>query len=216
MDQQNNISKIRQEYQSSRLSRNDLTENPFNFFHKWIDEAMKARIPEPTAMNLATVSYDGQPSSRIVLLKEITNECICFFTNYNSRKAIQIEQNNKAAVNFFWPLLERQIRIEGLIYKCDPELSEIYFKSRPYESQLGAWASPQSQVIENREELLSRYEKIKHQYINPDSVPKPPHWGGYSLKPHLFEFWQGRSGRLHDRFQYLKEDTRWIIQRLAP
>ncbi|MBN2166563.1 MAG: pyridoxamine 5'-phosphate oxidase [Marinilabiliaceae bacterium] len=216
MDNDLNLFKIRQEYKLKELTKEELGDDPFIAFKLWLNEAIQSKESEPTAMSLATVSSHGQPSCRIVLLKEIKPDCICFFSNYNSKKGKELSENSKAALTFFWPLLERQIRIEGIIRKSDADISDIYFKSRPYESQIGAWASRQSELIPNRDYLVKQYQKYKKMYSNPDLIPRPSYWGGYQLKPHFFEFWQGRQGRLHDRITFDFKNSNWVIDLLAP
>lgn len=216
MKKNKELHKIRQEYRAKTLSKSDLKDNPIDLFRLWLNEAIDQKVDEPTAFNLATVDVNQQPSSRIVLLKELTELGFCFFTNFNSKKAKQIGQVSKAAANFFWPILQRQVRVEGDVVKCDEADSENYFLKRPYDSQLGAWASPQSERIVSREELINLYTRVKEKFTNSESIERPPFWGGYRLEPKLIEFWQGRSGRLHDRFQYQLVDDRWQIDRLAP
>lgn len=216
MDSENEFSKIRQEFKLRELTREELGNNPIIALKKWLNEAIESKVAEPTAMLLASADDKGHPSCRVVLLKEVKPECICFFTNYNSRKSQDFEKNNNVAATFFWPNMERQIRIEGIIKKSDPDISDIYFSSRPYESQIGAWASPQSEVIENRDFLENNYKSFEKKYLNPDRVPRPPFWGGYKILPNYFEFWQGRPGRLHDRIQFKKMNNEWDINRLAP
>ena len=173
-------------------------------------------ISEPNAMTLATASADGFPSARIVLLKGFDEEGFVFYTNYNSYKANQLDENPKACLVFFWKELERQVRISGIVTRVTEEESDIYFHSRPVGSRIGAWASPQSQSIENREWLEQVFEKKKEEFRQGE-IPRPPHWGGYRLKPVIVEFWQGRFSRLHDRIQYtLDENGAWKIERLAP
>ena len=188
-------------------------------FYKWWDEAIDAEVLEPNAMTLATVNNSSQPSARIVLLKTASAEGFEFFTNYNSQKAQDLEQNPRAALLFFWKEIERQVRIEGLVEKLPRERNQVYFQSRPRGSQIGAWASPQSQVIPNRELLENEVEKISGQFENVDPLPCPDHWGGYLVRPMMIEFWQGRGDRLHDRYRYTRnenEEANWSIDRLAP
>jgi pyridoxamine 5'-phosphate oxidase len=216
MKTKRNLYDIRQEYLYKELSKNELNDDPFDFLKRWIDDAISFKVEEPTAMNLATVDSNGQPSGRIVLLKDITRNGICFFTNYESRKAFHLSGNARAAATFFWPAIERQIRIEGSVIICDSEISDQYFNSRPYESKIAAWASPQSKSILNRDVLVEKFESLKHQFKENDPIPRPQNWGGFQLQPHLFEFWQGRKSRLHDRFQYQLIKNAWVIERLAP
>jgi pyridoxamine 5'-phosphate oxidase len=207
---------IRKSYQRAELKDSDLSPDPIVLFNQWWKEALDANLTEPNAMTLATVSQDGQPSARTVLLKGISNHGFEFYTNYESRKATEMEENPKVALLFFWKELERQIRIEGVVEKVNRERSREYFQSRPLGSQIGAWASPQSRRIEDREELDNAVSRIEQKFIGQDPLPLPDHWGGYIVKPHLFEFWQGRQDRLHDRFEYVLENKLWNIRRLAP
>jgi len=209
------IADIRKEYSAHRLTASEVAKSPIDQFLSWFNLALNAEIMEPNAMTLCTV--DGNtPSSRIVLLKGIENEGFVFYTNYNSSKGLQMEKSPNVCLNFFWPELERQVRIEGEVQKVDAATSDQYFKSRPRASQIGAWVSPQSEVIENREVLDSRLEEIELKFRGKD-IERPPHWGGYSVTPNLVEFWQGRPSRLHDRIRYtLSESKNWKIERLAP
>jgi pyridoxamine 5'-phosphate oxidase len=212
----NAIAGIRKEYASETLLENDVETHPIQQFQKWWDQALKADILEPNAMTLATASADGLPSARIVLLKGFHERGFVFYTNYRSFKAMQLEENPKASLLFHWKELERQVRIMGVIEKIPGNESDEYFKSRPAGSRVGAWASPQSQVIENRQWLEKEFEKRIKEFEN-NTIPRPPHWGGYLVKPVIMEFWQGRYSRLHDRIQYsLEGDGNWKIERLAP
>jgi pyridoxamine 5'-phosphate oxidase len=197
------------------LSEDDVNKNPINQFADWWDEAIDSNIEEANAMTLATVNEQGYPSARIVLLKDFNEYGFVFFTNYESRKGKSLLNNPKAAVVFFWKELERQVRIEGIVEKISEEESTAYFTSRPIESKIGAWASPQSKSIESRTFLEERFKNYEQQFSNHD-IPKPPHWGGYIVKPSRIEFWQGRPGRLHDRIEYNKNNEGWTIERLAP
>lgn len=211
------LSQLRQDYQKLSLSEKEIDDNPVIFFKQWFQQALDAQEYEPNAMTLATVSADGKPSARIVLLKGVEENDFIFFTNYSSRKGQQIGSNPFAALVFFWKSLERQVRIEGVIEKVNPEVSSEYFYSRPFESQIGAISSPQSQIIESREWLQDRFENLKTIHEKDKAVVRPEHWGGYRLKPELIEFWQGRSSRLHDRIQFSKnEQGLWVKNRLAP
>ncbi len=206
---------IRQDYAKKELSVKDCLANPIAQFDVWLQEAISAEVPEATAMNVATVDQDNRPNSRIVLLKEVNETGFVFFTNYESRKGQSIAHQPFVAINFFWPELERQVRIEGRIEKLDPKASDDYFASRPYASRVGAWASEQSQVISSKAVLLSRAAAFGAKH--PLKVPRPPHWGGYLVVPDRIEFWQGRPSRLHDRVQYRLLDTQeWQKDRLAP
>ncbi|PTN09224.1 pyridoxamine 5'-phosphate oxidase [Mangrovibacterium marinum] len=204
---------IRKNYRHDFLDESKLTGHPLQLFQRWLDEAIQHE-EEPTAMTLSTV-VDGQPDSRIVLLKQADEAGLVFFTNYHSHKGAQLEQNNQVAVNFFWPRLERQVRVKGRVEKLPDSRSAEYFKSRPRDSQLGAWASPQSREISSREELDERFAQFDKHFENLE-IEKPPHWGGYLVKPAVVEFWQGRPNRLHDRFCYKLEAKQWTVQRLAP
>ena len=210
------IADLREDYKSATLEESSIENNPFLQFSKWFEEAQRSEIREPNAMTLATATSDGRPSARIVLLKGITTEGFIFYTNYNSHKAKELIANPYAALVFSWLDLERQIRIEGQVEKLSHKDSEAYFQSRPKGSQIGAWASPQSEAIDSRQILEDNVKALKEKYDEEDQLPCPPHWGGFIVKPLLFEFWQGRSSRLHDRIQYKKAQKGWIIQRLAP
>lgn len=209
-----NLHNIRQDYSSQSLNEEDCTAQPLEQFQHWLLEAMQAKVNEPTAMNLATVGDNGRPQARIVLLKEVAAQGLVFFSNYQSRKGRALAHNPYAAVTFFWPELERQVRIEGIVQHLNNTDSDAYFKTRPYTSRIGAWASQQSEVISSKLELMTRATKFAAKYLL--AVPRPPHWGGYLLIPNQFEFWQGRPSRLHDRIQYIWQNDNWIRQRLAP
>ncbi len=213
----NSIADIRKDYKLKSFDESDAAVNPFDQFTKWWDEAVSAEIDEVNAMTLATVGLDNKPTARIVLLKGYTKEGFVFFTNYNSSKGKQIANSQHVALLFFWKELERQIRIEGIAEKISAEESDTYFKSRPGGSKIGAWASPQSQVIPNRSILEKNTEDLTSKYPDDNLVPRPENWGGYIVKPTSMEFWQGRSSRLHDRLQYaLTEESNWKRERLAP
>lgn len=209
------IAGIRQDYKQNSLSENEVALNPIDQFKKWWDDAVESKIEEVNAMMLATVDTNGKPSARIVLLKGMSDEGFEFYSNYESHKAIEMEANNQVALVFFWKELERQIRIEGTVEKCTAEKSDTYFKSRPEGSKIGAWSSPQSSKIPNREMLEKNVEAIKAQFEKRE-ITRPIFWGGYIVKPVLIEFWQGRSSRLHDRLEYYFENGTWAIRRLAP
>lgn len=210
------VADIRKEYSSQTLLENDVDTNPIQQFKKWWDQALASEILEPNAMTLATASSDGLPSARIVLLKGFDEKGFVFYTNYNSYKALQLEENPKACLVFHWKELERQVRIVGLVEKAPAEESDEYFASRPIGSRIGAWTSPQSSVIESREWIEEEFEKRKTEFAQ-STVPRPSFWGGYLVRPVVLEFWQGRFSRLHDRIQYsLQENGGWKIERLAP
>lgn len=210
------IASIRKDYTQQTLSEKDVYSNPFNQFTQWWKEAVASDIEEVNAMTLATASADGIPSARIVLLKGYDENGFVFYTNYDSYKAQQLAENPRAALLFFWKELERQVRITGIIEKVSAAESDEYFASRPQGSQIGAWCSPQSHVIENREWLEKKVEAMTAKFDGA-SILRPQNWGGYRVKPVTVEFWQGRSSRLHDRIQYtLGENGDWSIERLAP
>jgi pyridoxamine 5'-phosphate oxidase len=204
---------LRSEYTWGALEEKDLEPDPFAQFALWLQEALAADIPEPHGMTLSTVKA-GRPSSRVVLVRGYSHEGLVFYTNYQSRKGQELDENPWACANFWWPKLERQIRFEGEVHKTDTVQSDAYFASRPRESQLASLASPQSQTIASREVLEGLIEELGAHY--PNRVPRPEHWGGYCLKPTYIEFWQGRKSRLHDRFIYTLEDAQWKVARLAP
>lgn len=210
------LADIRQEYALASLRKSDLAINPITQFQTWFQEAVNAEINDVNAMTLATVDAGNKPHARIVLLKGVENNSFIFFTNYHSHKGYEMEIHPSVSLVFYWKELQRQIRIEGSVEKISEEYSIDYFHSRPVESQLGAWASHQSEVLANREELEERFTALKLHYQNQE-IPKPDHWGGYAVKPAMIEFWQGRSSRLHDRFRYLlQENNDWKIERLNP
>jgi pyridoxamine 5'-phosphate oxidase len=210
------IADIRKDYKLRSLSENDAAANAIGQFNKWWQEAVNSEIDEVNAMTLATASADGIPAARIVLLKGYDERGFVFFTNYESFKGMQLAENPRACLVFFWKELERQVRITGLVEKVSEEESDIYFNSRPEGSRIGAWASPQSQVIESREWLEKR-EKTYAKDFSGKPLQRPAHWGGYRVKPVTIEFWQGRPSRLHDRLQYtLQGENTWKIERLAP
>lgn len=209
-----NISSIRKDYSLRALDKADVHLNPLLQFQQWFDEALKAEVLEVNAMCLSTNGQDGYPNSRIVLLKGLDTGFV-FFTNYNSQKGLELENNPYASLTFFWAELERQVRIKGKIEKISAQESDEYFFSRPIGSQIGAWVSPQSQVIASREVLAQRQEEIENTYKE-KQMERPPYWGGYRLSPIQVEFWQGRPSRLHDRIRYDLTDAQWNISRLAP
>lgn len=210
------IAGIRKEYKLQTLSEKDILQDPFEQFNKWWQEAINAGIDEPNAMTLATASADGMPDARIVLLKDLSEKGFAFYTNYNSAKGRQLEENPRAALVFFWKELERQVRISGLVSLAPEKMSDDYFNSRPEDSRIGALASPQSEPIESREWLEEKERKIRNEWAG-KTITRPTHWGGYWVKPVRMEFWQGRPSRLHDRLQYSLQSTgTWKIERLAP
>lgn len=206
---------IRTEYKYAELSEINITRNPFRQFENWMNEALKARVNEPTAMSVATLGIDGFPDSRIVLLKHFDENGFTFFTNYTSNKGNSIAKNPAVGLHFFWPELERQIRISGFAEKTSVEVSDSYFYSRPVLSQIAAIVSTQSSKIPSREFLESQFQSIKEKN-NVVNIKRPENWGGFLVKPLKFEFWQGRESRLHDRILYEKENDNWLISRLAP
>ncbi len=210
------LANLREDYQAATLDVHDVEGSPFKQFGKWFQEALKSELLEPNAMTVATATPDGRPSARIVLLKGYDERGFVFYTNYNSHKGRELEQNPQAALVFNWLELQRQIRIEGRVEKVSPETSTEYFQSRPKGSQIGAWASPQSSTIPNRNVLETKVEELQEQYAKAEQLPRPAHWGGFRIIPEVIEFWQGRSSRLHDRIQYIQADGKWTIKRLAP
>ncbi|MDD5361225.1 MAG: pyridoxamine 5'-phosphate oxidase [Ignavibacteria bacterium] len=209
------LQNIRINYKQKSLGITDVELNPYTQFEKWFDETMKSQILEPTAFILATADKNAKPSVRALLMKGFDEMGFYFYTNYESRKGKELEQNNQASIMFFWSELERQIRIEGKVYKLSQEESFKYFKTRPFKSRVGAWASNQSTVIGSRMTIVMKFLNYFMKFHSKD-IPLPPYWGGYILKPEIFEFWQGRANRLHDRIRYRKEDDNWIIERLSP
>lgn len=210
-----NIQNLRQDYRSASLSENDVDSNPILQFKKWFQDAVSSQLYEPNVMTLATSDRFGKPTARIVLLKGIDEDGFVFYTNYESKKGRDLVENPQAALVFFWPELERQVRIEGVVSKVSEQTSSEYFHSRPIGSQIGAMASPQSKVISDRESLERKVEQLTTQYADQE-IPRPLHWGGYLVEPTHIEFWQGRPSRLHDRIVYNLVEGSWIINRLAP
>lgn len=210
------VADLRKDYTLQGLSEVDADPNPFKQFQKWFDQALSAQLIEPNAMTLATVTPDGKPRARMVLLKNFDERGFVFYTNYKSHKGQELVDNPQAALVFWWAELERQVRIEGCVEKVSESESDEYFYSRPFNSRLGAWVSEQSQVIESREVLELRLQELKTEYENKE-IPRPPHWGGFRVIPTTLEFWQGRPSRLHDRLNYRRLDNdSWIVERLSP
>jgi pyridoxamine 5'-phosphate oxidase len=212
----NGLDKIRSEYAKTSLEVGQVDKSPILQFEKWLKDAMEAKVPEPNAMTISTISDGGRPSARIVLLKGIEQDQFLFYTNFQSQKGKELEKNPACALTFFWPELERQVRIEGMAQRVEESVSEKYFQSRPRGSQIGAWASPQSSIIDNREILEARAKEIEKKYEGITLLPKPKQWGGFAIDPFEIEFWQGRPDRLHDRIVYYKNESSWKIHRLAP
>lgn len=215
MSLRNELPDMRRDYRQGTLDESSLIADPMKQFELWFEEANNSEVMEANAMVLATVA-DKRPSQRVVLLKGIDAEGFHFYTNYQSKKAREMSENPFASLCFFWDRMERQVRIEGTVKKVSPETSDIYFQSRGRGSRIGAWASPQSEVITNREVLEEAVKRIEEKFAGEEKFPKPNHWGGYCLIPDYFEFWQGRSSRLHDRIFYQKKGSEWEIGRLAP
>lgn len=210
------IADLRKDYTQQALTEQDIAPNPIAQFHHWFEQALAAQVLEPNAMTLATATLEGKPSARIVLLKQVSEQGFIFFTNYESHKGRELIANPWAALTFWWAELERQVRIEGTVHQTDPLNSDEYFQSRPRESQLGAWVSPQSQVIADRSVLEDLWQDLSRRYEN-QPIPRPPHWGGFCLNPSVIEFWQGRPSRLHDRLSYRRHNQHnWLVERLAP
>lgn len=209
------LAELRENYGKDELLESESPENPYHLLQQWLDDATKSIENDSNAMTLSTVGKDGQPSSRTVLLKEIHEDRFVFYTNYEGKKGLQMAENPKVCLLFWWKELERQIRIEGVVKKVSEETSRAYFHTRPIGSQIGAMASPQSQIT-TKEQLLDNFNLIEEKYKGLPQLPLPAHWGGYAVTPHLIEFWQGRPNRMHDRIEYQLEGNVWVKNRLAP
>ncbi|NNC82544.1 MAG: pyridoxamine 5'-phosphate oxidase [Flavobacteriales bacterium] len=214
-DLHRHISQDRRDFEDSPLRRQDLSEEPMHLFELWLKEAIEQEVNEPYAFTLGTIGHEGYPSCRILYLRGMGEGTLTFFTNYRSRKGVELAVEDKAVMHFFWPELHRQVTVRGKVDKVSDEISDSYFASRPRSSQIGAWASQQSQTLESREELEKHIQDLEAEYEGQD-IPRPLHWGGYALQPDEWEFWKGRTSRLHDRFRYSKSGRSWIIERLYP
>lgn len=214
-DLRRHIEQLREDFAKGTLSEADVSKDPSAQFNTWLAQAVEAAVPEVQAMNLATVSADLKPASRIVYLREFGNNRYSFYTNYQSRKAQELAANNYAALTFFWPELERQVRIEGIVERSPASQSDAYYNSRPYDSKIGAWASKQSKHLTSREELEKKINNYKMMF-SAESIVRPDFWGGYTLEAGYYEFWQGRKSRLHDRIVYTRGNEGWSISRLSP
>ena len=212
--QAHELAQMRRSYEQAALDETHVAATPLAQFQKWFDEAVHARVLEANAMTLSTVGPQGRPSSRVVLLKGLDERGLCWYTNYDSRKGQELAVNAFACLQFFWPELERVVRVEGRVERLSDEESDAYYRTRPLGSRIGAWASPQSQVIDSRTVLVTNAAKYGAQFLL--QPPRPPHWGGYRLVPDRWEFWQGRKSRLHDRLRYRLDNGQWVRERLAP
>ncbi len=207
---------IRREYNKDKLEESNLPENPLELLTTWLEDAQSSGNADPTAMTLSTVERNGQPSSRIVLLKKVEDRKLIFYTNYHSRKSREIRAQAKVAAHFYWSELERQVKIAGIARPVDDADSDLYFQLRPFESNISLWASPQSEPIPDRQYLETEYEKYLQKYLSSEKVPRPATWGGYAITPTRIEFWQGGLHRLHDRIEYTRKEEHWSRVRLAP
>lgn len=210
------LAHIRKDYSKASLDAKSVAKDPIQQFNHWFNDAITLEVSEPNAMTLSTVNGQGRPAARIVLLKGVENGKFVFYTNYQSRKGKELEQNPACSLTFFWSELERQVRIDGVATRIDEKRSTEYFQSRPRGSQIGAWASPQSTFITDRSLLEARAQQMEEKFKDDDVLPKPHQWGGYEIDPFMIEFWQGRPSRLHDRILFTKVDEFWRIDRLAP
>ena len=209
------INSNRRDFSNKPFNKEMAYDDPIKQYERWFEEAVESEILDPYAACLSTVDFEGKPSSRILYIRDFSNNGFIFYTNFNSKKGNDLNKNKYGSLNVFWPGLERQIRIQGEIEKVNNSISDKYFNARPRSSQIGAWASNQSENLHNRAELEAKIEFFKEKFKNIE-VPRPPHWGGYCLVPFLMEFWQGRPSRLHDRIVYNKESNKWIKSRLSP
>ena len=210
------LAELRREYAAEGLCEDDLPSDPLAMFRRWMHDAVTAGLHEPNAMVVATVSASGVPSARMVLLKGLDDRGFCFYTNYSSRKAGELAARPGCALLFPWHPLQRQVRIEGTAARMTPAENQAYFDTRPRASQIGAWASPQSEVVADRGALDASYDAVSARFGHDEPIPVPPHWGGYRVFPHTLEFWQGRPGRMHDRLRYRRAESGWVVDRLAP
>lgn len=211
----NALNHLRVEYAQRRLEESEALPDPFQQFQRWFAEALAADPQHANVMTLATSTAAGWPSARVVLLKDCDARGFVFYTNFHSRKGRELTENPRASLVFWWRELERQVRLEGQVETVTPAEADEYFQTRPRDSQLGAWASAQSEIIANRQMLEQRFQELAREYEN-RQVPRPPHWGGFRLVPEVFEFWQGRPGRLHDRLRYRRSGSGWLVERLSP
>jgi pyridoxamine 5'-phosphate oxidase len=210
------LAELRREYAAEGLCEDDLPADPLAMFRRWMHDTVTAGLHEPNAMVLSTVSASGAPSARMVLLKGLDERGFCFYTNYSSRKAVELAAQPGCALLFPWHPLQRQVRIEGTALRMTPAENQAYFDTRPRASQIGAWASPQSEEVADRAVLDASYDAVASRFGREEPIPVPPHWGGYRVEPHVLEFWQGRPGRMHDRLRYRRTDAGWAVARLAP